>query len=266
MTAPLEELARSLVDLSQPTQRFGIYVLPNTDPAAELGRAVEREVFAEFFGNSPELLAAEYAPYEPATVFLCVVDHHNLRPAGSSRMLLPSACGLKSLDDIDNVWGENSDAVIARSEPNFDRSRCVDVATLAVGADYRGAETSGLISITLYMAMVMTAYAVGAPWLAAVMDIPVLDAISERMADPFTRFSGLEPKSYLDSPASVPVFVDFMGWRPRLHERDSASHDILYRGTGLETAVWTPDWDLVTQHALETLGLHSAAALPRVAV
>jgi len=225
-------------------------VLASTDPAAELGRVVERIVFEEFFDNSPALLVEEYDPYEPASLFLCVVDHRRLVPAGVMRLIVPSPVGLKTLDDIERVWGARADEMIAQSGAAIDRRRCWDVATFAITDEYRGAATEGLVSLSLYQALVLTARAADVPWFVAVLDVKVLDAIDERMGNPFTRFPGLEPLPYLDSPASRPVFVDLDAYEPRIAALDMNLHDIMFRGTGLEAAVWTPDWVRATHAAL----------------
>ena len=101
----LRERCAALVDRSGSTQPFGLHVVASTDPAAELGRVVERVVFEEFFDNSPELLDEEYEPYEPASMFLCVIDQRRLVPAGVMRLIVPSPAGLKTLDDIERVLG-----------------------------------------------------------------------------------------------------------------------------------------------------------------
>jgi hypothetical protein len=246
----LRERCAALVDRSGSTQPFGLYVVASTDPAAELGRVVERVVFEEFFDNSPALLDEEYDPYEPASMFLCVIDQRRLVPAGVMRLIVPSAAGLKTLDDIERVWGARADDVIARSGTAIDRGRCWDVATFAITDEYRGAATEGLVSLSLYQALVLTARAADVPWFVAVLDVKVLDAIDERMGNPFTRFPGLEPLPYLDSPASRPVFVDLDGYQPRIAALDMNLHDIMFRGTGLEAAVWTPDWVSATRAAL----------------
>jgi hypothetical protein len=255
MDLTLRELAEPLAELSDHEQPFGVHVLASTEPAAELGRAVEQEVFAEFFGNTPDLLTAEYAPYEPASIFLCVVDHRRLVPAGVMRLIVPSPHGQKSLDDIQRVWGQPVEDVIARSHAAIDRERCWDIATLAVAPEYRGAGTEGLVSLALYQALVGMATAADVPWFFAVLDVAVLDLISERMAQPFTRFEGLEPKSYLDSPASLPAFVDLGPYEVRIREHDRAIYDILFGGTGLEAAVWTADWDDAVHRSMSSLGL-----------
>ncbi len=97
--------AALMADLVAAGQRsntpFGLYVIPSADPAAELARAVERDVFFEYFGNTAEMLAAEYDPYEASSVHLCVVDHLRGQAAGAMRLILPSAAGLKTSVDLE---------------------------------------------------------------------------------------------------------------------------------------------------------------------
>jgi hypothetical protein len=257
----LREQCAALVERSGSSQPFGLHVLASTDPAAELGRTVERAVFGEFFGNTPELLAEEYHAYEASSVFLCVIDHRRMVPAGVSRVIVPSAAGFKSVHDIARVWHEKPEDAIERTGAPIDLDRCHDVATLATTAEYRGAGSEGLVSLALYQAIVMTAQAADRPWLVAVMDVAVIDLLSERIGSPFERFPGIEPRSYLDSPASLPVYVDLGAYETRIAEADETIHSILCRGAGLEAAVWTPDWNDATSAAIARLELPQAGSL-----
>lgn len=227
------------------TAPFGVYALEGGDPAAELGRHVERRVFGEYFGNSPHLLAAEYGPYEYSSLFLCVVDHRRRVPAGVIRVILPGPAGSKSLHDLETVWGQDLDDVCARSGVMFDPDRIWDVATLAVESDYRGATTNGLVSLALYQALASTSLACAVGWWVTVLDVVVLDLIQTQTQEPFSAFAGVEPMRYLDSPSSVPVWCDIGDWERRLASSDPAMYDVLCRGTGLEEAVAPVDVDAV---------------------
>jgi hypothetical protein len=251
----LREQCAALVERSGSEQPFGTYLVPSTDPAAEIGREVERQVFGEFFGNTPEMLAAEYAPYEPASIFLCVIDQRRLVPAGVSRSIVPSTAGFKSLHDIPRVWGADADELIERSGSGLDLGRCRDIATLATAADYRGSGTEGLVSLALYQAIIMSSLATGGPWLVAVMDLAVIDLLSERIGSPFSRYPDVLPQRYLDSPASLPVYVDLPAYGNRLAGADTNMHSILFEGTGLEAALRTPDWAAEGADAIAALGL-----------
>ncbi|MGZ4785035.1 MAG: hypothetical protein ACXV5S_05150 [Acidimicrobiales bacterium] len=222
---------------------FGVYVLRSDEPAAELARSVEREVFLEFFGNTPELLAAEYGPYEEASAFICVIDHVQREPAGVMRVILPSPLGFKSLHDIESRWGHPVDEVVARSGVELDRRALWDVATLAVRADYRGAASGGLVSLGLFQALAMLGPRSGARWAVAILDVIVLDLIQTEFVRPFTMLDGLAPRSYLDSPSSLPVLLDATEFESRLRFRAPSMAEILFDGRGLEPVLSTPPWD-----------------------
>lgn len=243
MDLTIRELTERVVARrGEPEQPFGLHLLAGTDPAAELCRHVEREVFLEYFGNTSDFLAREYGAYEETSLFLCVIDHRRLAPAGVMRMILPSDAGQKSLHDIERVWKESPDEVFARTGVQFDPVRVWDIATLAVANDYRGRNSEGLISLALYQAAFQTSMPCGARWFVAVLDAVVLELIDTRLARPFSYYSGLEPLRYLDSPASLPVYVDIHDYGRRLREADPTMHALLFEGTGLEPTLSAPDW------------------------
>ena len=226
---------------------FGVYVLQSDEPAAELGRSVDREVFLEFFGNTAELLAEEYDPYEDSSVFICVVDHVQRCPAGVMRVILPSPLGFKSLHDIEGRWGEPIEDLMTRSGVTLERSELWDVATLAVRGGYRGEASGGLVSLALFQALAMLAPARGRRWAVAILDVIVLDMIQTEFLRPFTMLDGLAPKRYLDSPSSLPVLLDATDFESRLRFRAPSMAEILFDGRGLETVVSTPPWDIAVE-------------------
>lgn len=224
---------------------FGVYAFSAADPFSELARHVERRVFDEFFGNSPELLAEQYGPFEASTLFVTVLDHRRRLPAGMLRLIRPSPAGFKSLLDIEAVWGQPLDDVLAHTGLVLDHGRVWDIATLAIAPDYRGAATSNLVSLALYQAAVMAAQALDVRWFVTILDLVVLDLIQKRLGNPFHGFAGLEPLGYLDSPASLPVYSELPVHRDYLFKTDLAMHDVLFAGKGLEANVAAPDWATV---------------------
>ena len=128
-----------------------------TRPESELARHVEREVFYEYFNNTPELLEAEYGPYEASTLFVCMMDHRRRLPAGVIRLVLPSPAGLKSLGDVEPVWGHRIDDVLWGMSLRLEADSAWDVATLAVDSEYRGRATDGLVSLGLYQSVAQLA-------------------------------------------------------------------------------------------------------------
>ena len=240
----LDALAAELMaDHGRSDTPFGLYVVPSSDPAAELARSVERDVFFEYFGNTAEMLAAEYDAYEPSSVYLLVLDHLRGRAAGAMRLILPSAAGLKTTDDLERAWEQPVPDVLARTGLELPAERVWDIATIAVTPEYRGASTNGLISLAMYQGVIQLAIHRDVRWVLAILDLVVLDLIQTGTGRPFSRFDGIEPMSYLDSPSSLPVWCDLTDYDQRLSITDPGMHEILFRSRGLEAAVSIPPWD-----------------------
>ena len=219
------------------TAPLGVYLLRGSDPASELARHVERVVFMETFGNTPELLTKEYAPYDEASIFLCVVDHLRLVPAGTMRIVLPSEAGFKTVDDAAPVWGEPVSAMAARTGIELDLGRTWDIATLAVAPEYRGKATMGLVSMGLYQALALATTRCGIEWLLAILDVPVFRMIRWKLRMPMAGFKGVTAQPYLGSPASMPVWCNVGDTERRLAASDPDLHALYFRGVGLEPAL-----------------------------
>ena len=255
----LRELGgRVVAEAGRPSEPFGVYAFAADAPESELARHVEREVFYEFFNNTPELLEAEYGPYEPSTLFVCALDHRRRLPAGAIRLVLPSAAGLKSLGDIEPVWGHGIDDVLARTSLRLDGDRAWDVATLAVDSEYRGRATDGLVSLGLYQGVAQLALRCHVKWVVTILDLVVLNLLQGAMADPFQGFAGLEPVPYLDSPASLPVYCDLDAYFARLETADPSMYEILFEGRGLEAAIRPLDLEPALEHLLPGGHAHTA--------
>jgi hypothetical protein len=218
------------------TEPFGAYVFRVDEPGAELGLHVERSVFLEAFGNTPELLAQEYERYEQSSVFICVVDQMRQIPAGVMRVLLPSPAGFKSFNDIEPVWGESAQTLIERTGLGLDPRRTWDIATLAVGAEYRGKATAGLVSMGLYQTLTLTARSCGTEWFIAILDVPVFRMLRWKLQMIFAGYKGITALPYLGSPASMPAWCDVIEAERRLRA-DPDLHAILVEGVGLEAAL-----------------------------
>lgn len=237
---------RALVDAIVPegaTEPFGLYVLRGDQPAADLGRQLERAVFLETFGDTPELLAAEYDAYEASSVFFVVVDHRRRRAAGVMRVILPSPVGLKSLNDMARGWARSADDAIEATEGAPRTGAVWDVATLAVDPEYRGNAAAGLVSLSLYQALFMTGVRWGNEFLVAVLDVAVLRMLQWQLANLFRSFEGVAAAPYLGSKASRPVWCDISEWRERLQAARPELYELFFEGTGHEPAVASPDWE-----------------------
>ena len=234
--ANIRRLAQEVM-ASDAVEPFGVYLFRAGEPGAELGRHVERTVFLETFGNSAELLADEYAPYEEASAFICVVDHLRKLPAGVMRVILPSAAGFKSLNDLESWWGEPARVVIDRTGLAMDMSETWDIATLAVTPEYRGKATMGLVSLGLYQTVTMAALRSGIDWFVAILDMAAYRMIRWKLRLSFAGYKGVPAGPYLGTPANMPVWCQLSDAQKRMGASDPVLHEILFRGTGLEPAM-----------------------------
>jgi hypothetical protein len=249
----LRELARPVVEAAgHPSEPFGVYLFRADTPQARLARYVEDTVFAEWFGNSSELIDAEYGPYDESTYFITVIDHLRHLPAGMIRVTIPSERGLKTLADIEAVWKQPLDETVARTGLEWDRSVVWDVATMAVHADYRGKATDGMISLAMYQAVVRSFRSGGARWFVCVLDLHVANLMQDLTSQPFWTFDGVEPINYLDSPASNAFWCDFEEYGPRLRSADPFMYGVLFDGVGIESVVREASYDVAAEMAGRT--------------
>jgi hypothetical protein len=242
----IRERVEVVMDDTRP-EPFGVYVGTSDDPVATLARHVEREVFGDTFGNTPALLAEEYGPYESASLFFCVIDHRRRLPVGMARSILPSTAGLKSLNDLAREWGLDVDEVVARTRADLRSGYAWDCATIATMPDYRRGALFGLISMALYQALATSPLRCGFRWWVAILDAPVFRVLQWRLKQPFKKYDGVAPASYLGSASSIPVWSDLNAWNIGLAAADPILHDVIFGGRGLDDAVVPPDWARVEQ-------------------
>ncbi|HXX89295.1 MAG TPA: hypothetical protein VEI83_03615 [Acidimicrobiales bacterium] len=229
------------------TAPFGVYLFASGDPAANAARDVERAVFLEVFGNTEELLEKEYAPYEAASVILCVMDHRREVAAGMMRVLLPSAAGFKSLNDLEPCWGVRVPAMLAATGIELEERRTWDIATLAVAPEYRGKGATGLVTMGLFQAVTMTAWRLGMDWFVAVLDLPVFRLVRWRLHMTWAGFTDVPPMPYLGSSASLPAWCRIGPSKDFLAARDPDLHDLLFEGVGLGPALTPVDLDAAAE-------------------
>lgn len=240
----LEEIrdrcSRLVAEAGDPTEPFGLYVFAASSPDSEIARYVERSVFAEWFGNTDETIAEEYGPYEDATVFICIIDHHRKLPAGEMRFITPSSAGIKTVHDMERVWNVDLESLAREHDLHFDEDGMLDITTIAVMPEYRGNAADGLISLALLAGMCVLLRGWSTRWAVSIMDLVALDRIEQLSGGRYGRFPGVAPRRYLDSPASLPIYVDLESHFSMLAD-DPFMSEITY-GRGLESTVRPADW------------------------
>ncbi len=250
----VRELSREIVgDANEP---MGVYAFRPEEPGALLPRSVEEQVFEEAIGDTAAaVLADEFTPYDHASLLFCVVDQQRKVPAAMLRLILPSRSGLKTLNDLPAVWEQPLDALFAGSGLDYDPDHTWDLATLAIGAEYRAAAFQGLVTMALCQSVSMLGARLGFPWSVSVLHVPVLRMLQWKLQRPFNEFEGVDPRPYLDSPASLPAWMHLPEWHRRLAGRDRVLYQMMTEGTGLEPAVRPPDWNQAAELAAEVSAL-----------
>jgi hypothetical protein len=227
------------------------------DPEGAQARQVEERVFLEVFGNTEELLSKEYEPYEPASVLLCVMDRRRDVAAGTMRVLLPSAAGFKSLNDVQPCWGVSVPDMLQAAGLDMEERRTWDIATLAVAPEYRGKAAMSLVTMGLMQAVTMTAWRLGVDWFVAVLDMPVFRLLRWRLRLTWSGFDGVGPMPYLGSKASIPAWCRISAAKDHLAVEDPDLHALLFEGTGLGPAIEPLDMEMA---ARKVASIRDAAA------
>ncbi len=233
-----------VADLSSTaTTPFGCYLAGPTDPLAHEAKLLEEAIFFETFGNTAECLATEYGPFDDCSLYIVVVDHQLARVVGMIRLIFDKHGRLKSLGDIElGPWNKPVDEVLARTGlDDFDMSETLDGATLAVHPDYRQSKASNLVSFSMYSAMLALARAAKMRWFVTIFDVIVLDSIQKSMGEPFDYFAGIEPMRYLDSPLSIPVYLDMETHAAQMRALDPELEEFFYGGDPFPGAVSPAD-------------------------
>jgi hypothetical protein len=229
-------LVKTSVDTTAP-EPFGAYVFSTSDPAAEIARGLERNVFLDAFGNTPELLHQEYHRYEPASYFVCVIDHRRGVCAAMMRVIVPivDGPGLKSLRDVEQIWGRPAEQLLAESGVFLDASSTWDLATLAVDPEYRTGAALGLMHIGLYQAVARLAMQFNITWLVAILDYPVYRLIRLQLRRIFVAYGDERP--YLGSARSVPAYCPIAEAEQEARSADSSLHELIYVGSAIKDAL-----------------------------
>ena len=188
------------------TGRFVTAVVgPDTD-LARAGRALERRIFEESFGNDAEVMAAEYGPYEANSLFFVVIDRRRGVPAGVARMIESNGAGVKTIDDAPDHIGVDVDTILAAHGMNGER--VWDCATLAVLPEYRGGRSSLLVSSMLYRTFLVIGRRCGVRHAVSMLDRGAYRNLG-MVGAPMRTLADSAPFAYLGSAENRAVYMDF---------------------------------------------------------
>ncbi|MEV6600925.1 hypothetical protein AB0M36_29370 [Actinoplanes sp. NPDC051346] len=191
--------------------RFVSAVVGPDAPLADVGRALERQVFEHAFGNDATVMADEYGAYEANSIFFVVLDRRRGVPAGVARMIESTGRGVKTIDDAPRLIGVGTDDILAAH--GMDGGRVWDCATLAVLPEYRGGRSSLIVSSLLYRTFLVIGARREVRHAVSMLDRGAYRNIG-LMGTPLRPLAGSAPFAYLGSPENRAVYMDFPAIAP----------------------------------------------------
>jgi hypothetical protein len=234
------------------------------DSPAEIAAArdVEARVFLDAFGNTPDVMAQEYGPYDERSRFLAVLDDGSGRALGAVRLIVPNATGeLKTLTDAAGApWHLSAPDTLRAA--GFAGRAVWDVATLAVDPDARAARLE--TTFALCHALYRYTRAAGAQGLVTILDDKVLRVL-RAIGLPWAPMAGATSQFYLGSPASTPCIVGVeecaRSVRARRPDLAPAVVDGVFRSISCDPADLLPDRGVPRpEPAVRAAERHQAAA------
>ena len=218
------------------------------DPIGELldaTRACEAEVFLERYGNTAEQFQVEYGPYEDSTVFMALEARG--RVVAACRIILPSAAGLKSLNDAAGPpW--QIDSHRAAGAARIDLQRTWDVATICIRRD--AGPHRHFAAAALYYGISQAARINGMQTLVMILDERARQLLTA--CGLVTRaLPGTHPAPYLGSPASTPVYGHLAEMADVQRRLNPDAYRLIGQGVGLDgVALPAPEMFLLPETAM----------------
>lgn len=190
--------------------RFVALAVGPSDPLAGVARTVERQVFEQSFGNDAAEMAAEYGPYEEASLFFLVLDRRTGLPAGAGRVI---DGGGKTLDEAPDLIGKDLSEIVAGH--HMHDGKIWDFATVGVLPGYRGGRSGPMVSSLLYRTFLKAGHRAGVRHLVALLDHRAHRNLS-LLGVPFVPMANSAPFAYLGSPSTMALHVPFADIEPSL--------------------------------------------------
>lgn len=214
----LEQALAANPEVSESAATYGLLTIEGDSPYSNVARALECQIFDKYFGNDPEEMRQEYAPYEKSSKFFLLIDRENLKPAGVMRIVAPGEAGFKSVNDLptDKSRTVETDEPITALDSEqiqgvfgIDPSRTLDVATIAAAPEYGEKQTgSPIVLASLMRAVYKYSLANGYDDLVAIIDAVPLEKLksvnlpihtSPYVASPF-KYLGAEGNTFIHIP------------------------------------------------------------------
>lgn len=215
--------------------KFGLATLGPYSRYSNLARSIESEVFDEYFDNDPILMKQEYGPYEDASKFFLVIDREEGRKAGVMRLLHNSDIGLKATQDVQTMGLTTlEEGQILSAFGVASPESTVEIATIAVAPEYRGARTDQLVSASMYRALYQYCLSNGYTDLIAVIDAKPLQNLRDIHLPVKTTNEVASPFEYLNAKENSLIHIPIHDIEGHMKSRDEAAFDFLLGSPGLD--------------------------------
>jgi hypothetical protein len=188
-------------------------LVAHTPAERDAARAVEAGVFLQAFGNTPEVMAREYGPYEERSRFVTVIDEATGGALGAARLIATDGLApVKTLVDVAGPpWQLDVDASLRTA--GLAEGPVWDVGSLAVERRFRSGASGGEVIVALCHGVHRYSMISGVRGLVTVLDDRILRVVRS-MGMPWLPMPGASSQHYLGSPASTPcamVMADVAG-------------------------------------------------------
>jgi hypothetical protein len=161
---------------------------------------VAADVFLRAFGNTADVLRAEYAALLPSMLHVVVLDRSTRTAAGSAILQVAPAGELKTIVDVARPpWSLPSGTALTALGLTPASTTAADLLLLSVQPGYR---RDGLASLLLYAAWVASA-GMGVDRWTAILDQPLLRGLRAMSRGGVRPIAASRP--YLGSAGSIPI-------------------------------------------------------------
>ena len=180
--------------------------LRGDDPRSDLCRALEQSVFDDAFGatvpHTPDMMVAEYGPYESRSRFFAAAESSTMSIVGTMRIIE----GYPNKTTRDLVARRVTDTDTLEATYHFDDGLTWDIGSVVVDKSFRRSLRTNPVSVPLYRALYVSALRDGITNWTSVIDLNVL-SLFRRLGIPFERLMELDDINYLGSLAT-PCYLD----------------------------------------------------------
>lgn len=208
-----------------------LYRLVFDPQGSELAGALdcESDVFLTTYGNTAAQLRAEYGPYDTQSVFVALLDTHDVALA-ACRMIMPGPAGLKSINDLARPPWSIDGHRVARAV-GIDLTRTWDIATIAVRKD--AGPIRPLAAAAMYHGLWTAARANGVLSIVMIMDERARRLLSAAtiLTEPLP---GTGPGNYLGCATSTPLYGHLAKMADAQRRINAEAYRLIARGIGLD--------------------------------